>query len=112
MNQNPSSTVVHHAALLDEMAKTIDDGDCFDDELYTLEVDTTHAEAMRAGAAALRQSPPPCATCQHWLGWRREGAKQPLDSTKGDCQHERLRGRIVGFDETFGCAFHQSFSDE
>lgn len=48
-----------------------------------------------------------CATCRYWWAWRRPDAKDPLDSTKGDCHHPGLRGRLNGMDETFGCKFHQ-----
>ena len=40
-----------------------------------------------------------CGACRFWLPYVRDERWEG----SGDCQNENLRGRIVGFDHTFGC---------
>ncbi len=64
-------------------------------------LEQAQVEALREAAGEMR-----CETCVQWLPWRREGAKTPLDSILGDCQHPKFMGHITAVPKTFGCRFY------
>ena len=57
--------------------------------------------AVRAESAPVEQQEiKHCGACRFWLPYIRDERWEGA----GDCTNENLRGRIVGFDHTFGCA--------
>lgn len=45
-----------------------------------------------------------CGQCLFWLPYVRDAQWEGA----GDCTNENLRGRIVGFDHTFGCVLFKA----